>query len=101
MASSKPRPHVGLPEAVKRKDKAPKRETGTPPRPYGPAGSKKKGPPSVTRSELAAMKRCAAKQAFTEAVGQGSYCGQSSRAPFPTKVINPSGSCLPCNLWPP
>jgi len=57
MASSKPRPRIGLPEAVKRIDKAPEREMGTPPRPYQSAWSKKKGPTSVTKAELAAVKR--------------------------------------------
>jgi len=55
MASSKPRPRIGLPEAVMI-DKA-QREMGTPPRPYRSPGSKKKGPPSVTKAELAAVKR--------------------------------------------
>ena len=32
---------IGLPEAVKRMDKALKRETGTPPKPYRPARTKK------------------------------------------------------------
>src|SRR5215467_12471806 len=36
MASSKSRSRIDLPQAVKRMDKALKRETGTPPRPHRP-----------------------------------------------------------------
>ena len=42
MATSKPRSRIDLPQAVKRMDKALKRETGTPPRPYRPRRDKKK-----------------------------------------------------------
>jgi hypothetical protein len=38
---SKPDDKIGLPEAVKRMDKALKRETGTPPKPYRPMRTKK------------------------------------------------------------
>jgi hypothetical protein len=57
MASSKPRSRIDLPQAVKRMDKALKRETDTPPRPYRPAHDKKKRPPSVGKRDLAATKR--------------------------------------------
>ena len=57
MASSKPRPRMGFLEAAKRMDKALERETGTPPRSYRPAGGKKQSPPSVTKADLAAVKR--------------------------------------------
>jgi hypothetical protein len=57
MASPKPRSRIDLPEAVKRMDKALKRETGTPPRPYRPARDKKKRPPkrppSVSKKDAA------------------------------------------------
>jgi len=42
MGSSKPRSRIDLPEAVKRMDKALKRATGTPPRPYGLPGTRGK-----------------------------------------------------------
>jgi hypothetical protein len=57
MASLKPRSRIDLSEAVKRMDKALKRETGTPPRPYRPTRDKKKRPPSVSKRDLAATKR--------------------------------------------
>lgn len=56
MAFSKPRSRIDLPEAVKRMDKALKRETGTPPKPYRPARDGKKGPPSVRKRDRAATK---------------------------------------------
>jgi hypothetical protein len=46
-----PRPpkRIDLPEAVKRADKALKRETGTPPKPYRPAREKTAPSPSQPR----------------------------------------------------
>jgi len=57
MGSSKPRSRIDLPEAVKRMDKALKRATGTPSRPYRPARDKRKEPRSVSKRDLAATKR--------------------------------------------
>ena len=56
MASSKPRSRIDLPQAVKRMDKALKRETGTPPG-HRSARDKKKRAPSVGKGDLAATKR--------------------------------------------
>jgi len=57
MGSSKPRSRIDLAQAVERMDKARKRETGTPPKPYRPPRHRKKRPPSVGKRDLAAAKR--------------------------------------------